>query len=202
MSTPTSSSPRFQRLKGPIQDQVAQAFGEAGPNAALAMAESFVKSLSDQTGISPEAVRNLLGLGDMTLKIKIAIEQTEIEKANAPTRPADRPDRGDDRRPSRLRLALEAGTIDRPGGAGADPEPSAWRWRHDPDDARRARHRQGPGRCTAQVGHRRSRSTSRSTRHRSPRCGLAVQPEGIRRIGRQQHDINHVPRCADPSPST
>jgi len=71
------------RLKGPIQEAIADAFAEGGTGAATALSQKFISQLASQSGLTSTQVSTLLGLDSLEASIDVAINETSLAQAKA-----------------------------------------------------------------------------------------------------------------------
>jgi hypothetical protein len=74
---------KIESLRGPIQQQIADAFGAGGPEAAQQVADNYVDQIVKALGgkLTREQVVALLNLGDLQAKIDVALDQSKLDLA-------------------------------------------------------------------------------------------------------------------------
>lgn len=72
-------------LRPQVQAKIAEAFATGGPEAATAAADKYVQSIVEALGgkLSPDKVRELLGIGDLATTLTVAVEQSTLARAKA-----------------------------------------------------------------------------------------------------------------------
>lgn len=72
-------------LRPQIQAKVSEAFALGGPEAARSVADGYVAQIVEQLGgqLTPDEVRELLGLGDLEATIDLAIKRSAIERVKS-----------------------------------------------------------------------------------------------------------------------
>lgn len=72
-------------LRPQIQAKIQTAFTEGGPQAAQETADTYVQSIVDALGgqLSPDKVRELLGIGDLSTTLQVAVDHSSVERAKS-----------------------------------------------------------------------------------------------------------------------
>jgi methyl-accepting chemotaxis protein len=76
---------QIETLRGPIQAAVADAFAAGGPEAATQVADNYVDRIVEQLAgaLTADEVRDLLGLGDLTAQVQVALDMSTAARVRA-----------------------------------------------------------------------------------------------------------------------
>ena len=102
---------KLAQMRGPIQEQIARAFGEGGIEAASALAQQFISSMASQSGLDPSVVSTLLGLDNLQASIEISIKEAADATARRQLALLVALQGGESVFTAQLALGLDAGTI-------------------------------------------------------------------------------------------
>ena len=72
-------------LRPQVQAKIAEAFAAGGPEAATAVADDYVAQIVAALGgqLSPEKVKELLGIGDLTTTLSVALDASSVARAKS-----------------------------------------------------------------------------------------------------------------------